>query len=74
MHPVNDLQWNLNHKSLAEANKDSCRACHGMTGLGTPLSRVAATRTLRTDDDGAQTITLQAGTPVRCNHCHENKL
>ena len=74
MHPVNDPQWNLKHKEVAENNKDACRACHGMKGEGTPLSRVAATRTLKSDDDGNKTVTLQAGTPVRCNTCHENKL
>ena len=74
MHPVNDPQWNLKHKEVAEKNKDACRACHGMKGEGTPLSRVAATRTLKSDDDGSKTVTLLAGTPVRCNTCHENKL
>ncbi len=74
MHPVNDSRWTQGHKELAEKNKDSCRTCHGMRGEGTVLSRVAATRTLRSDDDGSRTITLQAGTPVRCNLCHENKL
>jgi len=74
MHPVNDTQWNLRHKEVAENNKDSCRACHGMKGEGTPLSRVAAKRTLKADDDGNRTVTLLAGTPVRCNQCHENKL
>jgi hypothetical protein len=74
MHPVNDANWNLKHKNVAEGNKDACRTCHGMKGEGTVLARVAATRTLRADDDGNRTITLQAGTAVRCNHCHENKL
>jgi len=74
MHPVNDTNWNLKHKSVAESNKDSCRTCHGMKGGGTVLARVAATRTLLADDDGNRTITLEAGTAVRCNHCHENKL
>ncbi len=74
MHPVNDPTWNLKHSDVAESNKDACRACHGMKGEGTPLSRVAATRTLKADDDGKKTVTLLAGTPVRCNTCHENKL
>jgi hypothetical protein len=74
MHPVNDTNWNLKHNDVAENNKDACRTCHGMKGEGTVLARVAATRTLRADDDGTRTITLQAGTAVRCNHCHENKL
>ncbi|MEO8508762.1 MAG: cytochrome C [Betaproteobacteria bacterium] len=74
MHPVNDTNWTANHKQLAEKNRDSCRTCHGLHGEGTPLSRVAATRTLRADDDGNKTITLQRGAPVRCDACHENKL
>lgn len=74
MHPVNDTQWTAKHSDVAEHNRESCRTCHGMRGEGTVLSRVAATRTLRADDDGNRTVTLQAGTPVRCNHCHENKL
>ena len=53
---------------------ESCRTCHGLHGEGTPLARVAATRTLRADDDGIKTITLQRGTPARCDACHENKL
>jgi hypothetical protein len=74
MHPVNDTGWTAKHSDVAEGNLDSCRTCHGMHGEGTVLSRVAATRTLRASDDGARTVTLQAGTPVRCNICHENKL
>ena len=45
-----------------------------LKGQGTVLSRVAATRTLRRDDDGNGTVTLQKGTTVRCDTCHENKL
>jgi hypothetical protein len=74
MHPVNDANWTARHKEVAENNRDSCRTCHGLRGQGTVLSRVAATRTLRRDDDGNATVTLQKGTMVRCDTCHENKL
>ena len=74
MHPVNDPNWTARHKEVAENNRDSCRTCHGLKGQGTVLARVAATRTLRRDDDGNGTVTLQKGTMVRCDTCHENKL
>ncbi len=74
MHPVNDANWTARHKEVAENNRDSCRTCHGLKGQGTVLARVAATRTLRRDDDGSGTVTLQKGTMVRCDTCHENKL
>ena len=74
MHPVNDPQWNVRHENIAESNKDACRACHGMKGEGTVLARVAATRTLSANEEGTKKITIAAGTPVRCNMCHENKL
>ena len=56
MHPVNDRNWNLKHKSVAENNRDTCRACHGMRGEGTPLAARrrhahAACRRRRQPDD-----------------------
>ena len=75
MHPVGDTRFARGgHEDVAERNKDACRACHGMNGEGTVLSRTAADRTLWKDDDGKRTIFLAKGTPVRCNHCHENEL
>jgi len=74
MHPVGDTTFAAKHEDLAEKNKNACRACHGNRGEGTVLSRTAATRTLKKDDDGRQTITLAKGTQVRCDACHENKL
>jgi len=74
MHPVNDTNWTSKHSDFAEKNLDSCRTCHGLKGQGTVLSRVAATRTLRSSEDGNRTVTLQKGTAVRCDTCHENKL
>jgi hypothetical protein len=74
MHPVNDARWTRSHSDVAEKNLDSCRACHGMRGQGTVLARVAATRTLAASEEGTRTVTLQKGTQVRCDLCHENKL
>jgi len=72
MHPVNDPLWNKDHGDMAEHNKDRCRACHGRNGEGTVLSRVAADRTLQTDEKGP--IDLAKGTKVSCDLCHENEL
>ncbi len=74
MHPVADSRWTANHGDFAESRLDSCRTCHGLHGEGTVLSRVAATRTLAASEEGTRTVTLQQGTPVRCNLCHDNKL
>jgi len=74
MHPVNDANWTSHHSDFAESRLDSCRTCHGLHGEGTVLSRVAANRTLRKDESGTTTVTLQKGTPVRCDTCHGNKL
>lgn len=74
MHPVNDANWTSRHSDFAESRLDSCRTCHGLHGEGTVLSRVAAKRTLRAGEDGTRTVTLQQGTPVRCDTCHSNKL
>ncbi len=74
MHPVDDPNWTSNHEHFAESNLNACRTCHGATGQGTVLSRVAATRVLKRGEEGTQTVTLAAGTAVRCDTCHENKL
>ena len=68
MHKVNDPNFiDGGHANLANSNKNACRACHGQTGLGTVLSRVATARTLLGH-------ALPKGTPVPCNLCHSNQL
>ena len=63
-----------------KGNQDACRACHGVSGEGTVLSRMATTRTLECKDKDLpdcgddRLITLDVGTPVSCGLCHENKL
>ena len=75
MHPVGNTSFSSEgHEELAKHNKNACRACHGMQGEGTVLSRVAVDRTLNKDEHGEKTITLTKGTPVSCDLCHENKL
>lgn len=67
MHPVGDSRFISGHESLAENNRNSCRACHGQTGQGTVLSKVSVNRTV-----GSRTFTK--GEQVTCSRCHENKL
>ncbi len=71
LHNINDPNWyDGGHASFAENNRDNCRACHGLRGEGTALSRVAAARVLRAEG----THSLAKGTPVTCSLCHENQL
>ena len=81
MHPVGDLTWNKKHEDIAKRNKDACRACHGKTGQGTVLSRVATARTLICKDANGswcsakgQQVQVAAGTQVGCANCHKNEL
>ena len=79
MHPVGDRKWNEQHKDVAEDNLDVCMACHGKKLQGTVLSRMATRRTLKCDEDGNacgadERITLDKGTQVSCDLCHENPL
>jgi hypothetical protein len=72
LHPVNDQRWVNRHEEFLEANPlSTCRACHGSTGQGTVLAKVAAKRTLRAEES---TVTLSKGTLVHCGLCHENPL
>ena len=80
MHPVGDPLWNDKHEELAKSNPDACRACHGLNGEGTVLSRMATTRTLKCEDKNLpdcndnEQITLTKGTEVSCTLCHDNEL
>ncbi len=68
MHNVGDARWtDHEHELFFERNPDSCRACHGVNLTGSPLSRTAADRVLKAED---QTIRLPRGTAVGCNLCH----
>jgi cytochrome c2 len=69
MHPVANSTWINHHHEVAEttSQKNICRACHGMTGLGTPLSRTPVARTM----DGRS---FAKGEAVNCTKCHGNEL
>ena len=57
------------HENYFKADKNACRACHGVNLLGSPLGRVAADRVLKAD---GKTYYLAKGTEIRCNLCHSN--
>jgi hypothetical protein len=72
LHPVGATRFaNGGHEDLAEDNRDACRACHGMQGEGTVLSKAATARTLSAE--GRQ-VNLVEGQMVSCDLCHENEL
>jgi hypothetical protein len=66
MHPVGSSSWISGHEDHV-GDGNACRACHGMTGQGTPLSRVAVARTVGTP-------TFAKGEQVTCTKCHSNQL
>lgn len=71
LHNVNDGNWvNGGHGEYYENSPDNCRACHGTDFLGTPLARVAATRTFSNLED-IGSVTLAGDDLVSCNRCHE---
>jgi hypothetical protein len=73
MHPVGDQRWVDGHENFLERNSsDSCRTCHGTTGLGTVLAKVSINRSLTAEDKGK--VNLAKGSQVTCNRCHGNKL
>lgn len=69
MHPVANNAWIDEHHEVAEttAEKNVCRACHGQSGQGTPLSRTPVARTM----DGRS---FAQGEAVTCTKCHSNEL
>ena len=69
MHQVASQSFVKDHKEIAEHNTGICMPCHGLNLLGTPLSRMRATRTFQIGD--GKTITLTEGTVVACTKCHE---
>ncbi len=72
LHPVGNTKFSDGgHEDLAEKNPDACRACHGLNGEGSVLSRAAVDRTLSKEHG---TVTVSKGEPVSCTLCHENKL
>lgn len=68
MHNVNNARWaDGGHERFYERNPNACRACHGTDLRGTPLSKMAVTRTFHTEKGS---VTLAEGEFVGCGHCH----
>jgi hypothetical protein len=67
MHPVNDSRFVSGHNNLFSNNRAQCQACHGQTGQGTVLSKVAASRNLAGRN-------FTKGQMVSCGACHGNPL
>lgn len=68
LHNINDSRWyDDGHDSFYNADKNSCRACHGLTLAGTPLARMPVARSFTI---GGQARTYAKGDMVRCDKCH----
>ncbi|MEY3219470.1 MAG: hypothetical protein RIT27_827 [Pseudomonadota bacterium] len=68
MHNVGDQNWaNGGHQNFYRQNPDNCRACHGKTLDGSPLSKVAQTRSFNVE---GRNVTFNKGDQVACNRCH----
>ncbi|HAA04947.1 MAG TPA: cytochrome C, partial [Syntrophobacteraceae bacterium] len=67
MHPVGDSRFISGHDNLFGANRAQCQACHGQTGQGTVLSKVAVNRTV-----GSRTFTKDE--MIACTRCHDNPM
>ncbi len=80
MHPVGDTSFARGgHDSLAESNRNACRACHGNNGEGTVLSRMATDRSLECDDrtsycPSGNSAVFPKAYMVGCTECHSNEL
>lgn len=84
MHPVGNngysAAWVSGHEGFAEARGGvaACKACHGVSGEGTVLAKVAIDRPGLKCEEGSNCsggkITLTAGTLVSCNLCHSNPM
>jgi hypothetical protein len=71
LHNINDPRWIDQHYYFYQTEMDSCQACHGKSLEGTPLSKMAATRTFNLED---KTVILKKGQLVSCDLCHEKPI
>ncbi|MEJ2155727.1 MAG: hypothetical protein P8X96_10350 [Desulfobacteraceae bacterium] len=72
LHPVGATRFaNGGHEHLAERSRDACRACHGINGEGTVLSKAAVARSLSAE---GRHVNLAQGQMVSCDLCHGNPL
>ncbi|MFZ3048532.1 MAG: hypothetical protein WA151_21675, partial [Desulfatirhabdiaceae bacterium] len=69
MHNVNSQAWVNEHEDFK--SQEACGTCHGVTGLGTVISKAAVNRTFSVED---RTVFIAKGTQIGCGLCHENEL
>ncbi|MEJ2455460.1 MAG: cadherin-like domain-containing protein [Candidatus Thiodiazotropha sp.] len=80
MHAVGSFRWNKSHKEARSGGGTNCQACHGTSGDGTVLSRMATDRMLWCKDekglmcDSEGWTLFPAGHEVGCADCHTKKL
>jgi len=72
LHNVGSQAWVNGHEGFFEAHREECRACHGLSGDGTVLSKAAATRNFSVED--SRTVNISKGVQIGCGLCHENEL
>jgi len=69
LHNINDSRWyDDGHSNFYENDKNSCRACHGLTLTGASLSRVPIARSFTIE---GQARNFNKGDLVSCNKCHQ---
>jgi cytochrome c553 len=69
MHNVNSQAWVNGHEDFE--SQQACGTCHGVTGLGTVISKAAVNRTFSVE---GRTVFISKGTQIGCGLCHENEL
>ncbi|MET0026687.1 MAG: cadherin-like domain-containing protein [Candidatus Thiodiazotropha sp.] len=76
MHAVGSFRWNKSHKEARTGGGTNCQACHGTSGDGTVLSRIATDRMLWCKDEKGLMCDSEgwglfpAGHQVGCADCH----
>jgi hypothetical protein len=69
LHNVAAAVWfNDGHEGSYERDPGACKACHGADLAGTLLSKTPVPRRFAIE---GKTISVPAGTPIRCTLCHE---
>ncbi|MDM8560031.1 hypothetical protein [Candidatus Parabeggiatoa sp. HSG14] len=68
LHNINDPRWTNQHESFYKDDANVCKACHGKQLEGTPLAKMAATRSF---DVKGKNVTLEKDQQVSCDLCHD---
>ncbi|MDM8569942.1 hypothetical protein QUF50_10630, partial [Thiotrichales bacterium HSG1] len=68
LHNINDPRWVNEHEDFYKDDANNCKACHGKQLEGTPLAKMAVTRSF---DVEGKTVTLEKDKQVSCDLCHD---